>query len=200
MKKHLYKVLILGDAGAGKTSLMNAFVMNKFSHAYKATIGADFITKALNVGDDVVTLQIWDTSGQERFNSLGMPFYRGADCCIFVYDVTRATSLANIEMWYNQLGSCIDSINFDRMSMVLIACKTDLPRIIKKERAENLARRYGMSHYETSAKEMDNIRIPFEHVARKSLKKDKDMELSTELPSDVYLNPSPKSPPKQKCC
>lgn len=81
-KKVLLKVIILGESGVGKTSLMNQYVNKKFSNQYKATIGADFLTKEVIVDDRVVTMQIWDTAGQERFQSLGVAFYRGADCCV----------------------------------------------------------------------------------------------------------------------
>lgn len=81
-KKVLLKVIILGDSGVGKTSLMNQYVNKKFSNQYKATIGADFLTKEVQVDDRTVTMQIWDTAGQERFQSLGVAFYRGADCCV----------------------------------------------------------------------------------------------------------------------
>lgn len=81
-KKTLLKVIILGDSSVGKTSLMNQYVNRKFSNQYKATIGADFLTKELTVDDRTVTMQIWDTAGQERFQSLGVAFYRGADCCV----------------------------------------------------------------------------------------------------------------------
>ncbi|KAJ8910435.1 hypothetical protein NQ315_012577 [Exocentrus adspersus] len=83
-KKVLLKVIILGDSSVGKTSLMNQYVNRKFSNQYKATIGADFLTKEVTVDDRTVTMQIWDTAGQERFQSLGVAFYRGADCCVLV--------------------------------------------------------------------------------------------------------------------
>jgi len=76
-KKVLLKVIILGDSGVGKTSLMNQYVNKKFSNQYKATIGADFLTKEVMVDDRLVTMQIWDTAGQERFQSLGVAF-----CCL----------------------------------------------------------------------------------------------------------------------
>merc|ERR1712167_311499 len=89
-KKVLLKVIILGDSGVGKTSLMNQYVNKKFSKQYKATIGADFLTKEVLIDDKLITMQIWDTAGQERFQSLGVAFYRGADCCVLVYDVNMA--------------------------------------------------------------------------------------------------------------
>merc|ERR1712188_167592 len=101
-KKVLLKVIILGDSGVGKTSLMNQYVNKKFSNQYKATIGADFLTKEVMVDDRLVTMQIWDTAGQERFQSLGLAFYRGADCCVLVYDITNAESFSNLRAWRDE--------------------------------------------------------------------------------------------------
>ncbi|MCO5593721.1 hypothetical protein L7F22_047738 [Adiantum nelumboides] len=101
-KRTLLKVIILGDSGVGKTSLMNQYVNKKFSNQYKATIGADFLTKEVQVEDRLVTMQIWDTAGQERFQSLGVAFYRGADCCVLVYDVNVMKSFENLDNWRNE--------------------------------------------------------------------------------------------------
>ncbi|KUM60597.1 hypothetical protein ACN42_g6527 [Penicillium freii] len=101
-KKVLLKVIILGDSGVGKTSLMNQYVNKKFSGSYKATIGADFLTKEVLVDDRLVTMQIWDTAGQERFQSLGVAFYRGADCCVLVYDVNNSKSFEALDSWRDE--------------------------------------------------------------------------------------------------
>ncbi|KAA8522566.1 hypothetical protein F0562_013073 [Nyssa sinensis] len=98
----LLKVIVLGDSGVGKTSLMNQYVHKKFSQQYKATIGADFVTKELQIDDRLVTLQIWDTAGQERFQSLGVAFYRGADCCVLVYDVNVMRSFDTLDNWHGE--------------------------------------------------------------------------------------------------
>jgi len=98
-KKVLLKIIILGDSGVGKTSLMNQYVNNRFSNQYKATIGADFLTKEILIDDKLVTMQIWDTAGQERFQSLGVAFYRGADACVLVYDITKAKSFESLKNW-----------------------------------------------------------------------------------------------------
>jgi Ras-related protein Rab-7A len=95
----LLKVIILGDSGVGKTSLMNQYVSNRFSEQYKATIGADFLTKEVMIDDKLVTLQIWDTAGQERFQSLGVAFFRGADACILVYDMTDGKTFESLDKW-----------------------------------------------------------------------------------------------------
>ena len=103
--KKTLKIVILGDSGVGKTSLLGRYSTGKFTGQYKATIGADFLTKQNVVVTDqyaqrhLVTLQIWDTAGQERFQSLGVGFYRGADACLLVYDITDPHSLDNLDHW-----------------------------------------------------------------------------------------------------
>uniref|UniRef100_A0A0E0C6Z8 Uncharacterized protein n=1 Tax=Oryza meridionalis TaxID=40149 RepID=A0A0E0C6Z8_9ORYZ len=101
-RRTLLKVIVLGDSGVGKTSLMNQYVHKKFSQQYKATIGADFVTKEVLIEDRLVTLQIWDTAGQERFQSLGVAFYRGADCCVLVYDVNSNRSFDTLNTWHDE--------------------------------------------------------------------------------------------------
>jgi Ras-related protein Rab-7A len=113
MKKTL-KIVILGDSGVGKTSLMNRYAHGKFTGQYKATIGADFLSKddvvvETYAGRSLCTLQIWDTAGQERFQSLGAGFYRGADACLLVYDVTDPHSLDNLDHWRKEF---LDQVGF----------------------------------------------------------------------------------------
>ena len=87
----LFKLLLIGDSGVGKSSLIHFFQKEQFSEHFKPTIGADFANKEIDLGGDrgSCVLQIWDTAGQERFQSLSSAFYRGADCCCMVYDVTK---------------------------------------------------------------------------------------------------------------
>ena len=119
--KKTLKIVILGDAGVGKTSLMNRFATGKFTGQYKATIGADFLSKDNFIVEDnlfqqrhCVGLQLWDTAGQERFQSLGVGFYRGADACLLVYDVTDPHSLDNLDHWrkefLDQVGGGIQGL------------------------------------------------------------------------------------------
>ena len=94
-RKDLLKIIILGDSNVGKTSLMNRYHSGKYTGQYKATIGADFLSKEITHPEDPsrqVSLQIWDTAGQERFQSLGVAFYRGADACVLVYAVGNEKS------------------------------------------------------------------------------------------------------------
>merc|ERR1719330_1347038 len=108
-RKVTLKLVILGNSGVGKTSLMNRYHSNKFTGQYKATIGADFLSKDVTIDDKIATLQIWDTAGQERFQSLGVAFYRGADACLLVYDVTDPRSLEHLQNWRSEFLKQIGS-------------------------------------------------------------------------------------------
>jgi len=120
-KRQLLKVIILGDSGTGKTSLMNRYMLQKFDNRYKATIGADFLARDIEVNGQLVRLQIWDTAGQERYQSLGSAFFRGADACILVFDVTQQESFAHISSWLDEF-----SIQAGRRDCVLLGNKIDL--------------------------------------------------------------------------
>lgn len=95
-KRYQQKLIVLGDSGVGKTSLLNRYVRQEFSQNYRATIGADFLSKEITVDERHISLQLWDTAGQERFQSLGMAFYRGADCCMLVYDITNLKTFQSL--------------------------------------------------------------------------------------------------------
>lgn len=146
-KKVLLKVIILGDSSVGKTSLMNQYVNKRFSNQYKATIGADFLTKEVVVDDRVVTMQvssiftgsvdefgcdilhfsqIWDTAGQERFQSLGVAFYRGADCCVLVFDVTAPNTFKNLDSWRDEFLIQASPRDPEHFPFVVLGNKVDL--------------------------------------------------------------------------
>jgi len=105
---------------------MNQYVNRKFTNQYKATIGADFLTKDVIVDDRVVTMQIWDTAGQERFQSLGVAFYRGADCCVLVYDVTMPKTFQTLESWRDEFLIQSSPRDPDNFPFVVIGNKVDL--------------------------------------------------------------------------
>ena len=99
IRKQFIKLVVIGDSAVGKSSLIHQFQKNAFSENFKPTIGADFANKELVLDDKICVLQIWDTAGQERFQSLSSAFYRGADCCCIVYDMTNVDSFDRLKHW-----------------------------------------------------------------------------------------------------
>ncbi|KAG0674666.1 Rab GTPase ypt7 [Kluyveromyces marxianus] len=173
-KKNILKVIILGDSGVGKTSLMHRYVNDKYSQQYKATIGADFLTKEVIVNDDkVATMQVWDTAGQERFQSLGVAFYRGADCCVLVYDVTNAKSFDNIKSWRDEFLVHANVSSPETFPFVILANKVDVEeskKVVSSRSAQELAKSLGnVPLFFTSAKDAINIQDAFEEIARSAL-------------------------------
>ncbi|KAL4445961.1 hypothetical protein ABPG74_010953 [Tetrahymena malaccensis] len=168
-RKQLYKIIILGDSGVGKTSLMNQYVNQRFTQQYRATVGADFMAKEVTIDDRMVTLQIWDTAGQERFQSLGGAFYRGADCCVLVYDITNKKTFENLESWkeeFKQQGCPKDP---DTFPFVVIGNKSDKAseRKVETEFAQQWCKSNGdIKHFETSAKDDTNVNAAFMAIAK----------------------------------
>lgn len=175
-KKVLLKVIILGDSGVGKTSLMNQYVHKRFSNQYKATIGADFLTKEVMIGDRMVTLQIWDTAGQERFQSLGVAFYRGADSCVLVYDITDSKSFDTLETWKDEFLVHASPRNPDQFPFVVLGNKADLAarRRVSTANAKLWCsdKAHNSPHFETSAKDAVNVEQAFHAIARKALEQE----------------------------
>ncbi|KAL1936621.1 hypothetical protein VTP01DRAFT_755, partial [Rhizomucor pusillus] len=180
-KKVLLKVIILGDSGVGKTSLMNQYVNKKFSSQYKATIGADFLTKEVMVDDKLVTMQIWDTAGQERFQSLGVAFYRGADCCVLVYDVNNNKSYESLGQWHDEFLVQASPRDPDNFPFVVLGNKIDVDeskRMVSQKRAMAFCQAKGnIPYFETSAKEAINVEQAFQTIAKNALQQETDVEL-----------------------
>ncbi|KAH8383559.1 hypothetical protein KR009_009287 [Drosophila setifemur] len=176
-KKSLLKVIILGDSSVGKTSLMNQYVNKRFSNQYKATIGADFCTKEVVVNDRVVTMQIWDTAGQERFQSLGVAFYRGADCCVLVYDVTAPNSFKNLDSWRDEFLIQASPRNPEHFPFVVLGNKVDLDnRQVSTRRAQQWCQsKNDIPYYETSAKEGINVEMAFQTIAKNALEQEAEV-------------------------
>jgi len=183
-KKFLLKVIILGDSGVGKTSLMNMYVNKKFSNQYKATIGADFLTKEVTVKERLVTMQIWDTAGQERFQSLGVAFYRGADSCVLVFDVNVSKSFENLDSWRDEFLIQAGPRDPDNFPFVVLGNKVDLQdaRLVSKRRADQWCKSKGdIPYFETSAKTGSDVEQAFKTIAEKAL------AASDDGPDDPYL-------------
>eukprot|EP00768_Dysnectes_brevis_P003587 gnl/Dysnectes_brevis/2552_a3071_2629.p1 GENE.gnl/Dysnectes_brevis/2552_a3071_2629~~gnl/Dysnectes_brevis/2552_a3071_2629.p1 ORF type:complete len:214 (-),score=39.34 gnl/Dysnectes_brevis/2552_a3071_2629:69-710(-) len=190
-KKHLLKVIILGDSGCGKTSLMERFVSDKFTPQYKPTIGADFLTKELEIDGTKITMQIWDTAGQERFQSLGVTFYRGADACILVFDVTKQKTLIALDSWRDEFLIQAGPGDQDRFPFMVLGNMIDKEgRTVPRTRAESWCSTKGSSitYMETSAMRGDNVHEAFMEVARMALTQDSSSTNHYFLPESYLVN------------
>jgi len=166
---------------------MNKFVNGKFTKQYKATIGADFLTKEILIDDKLVTMQIWDTAGQERFQSLGVAFYRGADSCVLVYDITDQKSFESLDLWMDEFIAQAAPRNPKEFPFVVLGNKSDLAKS-KRQVADAKARSWcknknDIPFFETSAQDNINVEQAFQMVAHNALKQE-----ATTAP--VYLPPT----------
>ncbi|KAD2394363.1 hypothetical protein E3N88_41340 [Mikania micrantha] len=181
-RRTLLKVIILGDSGVGKTSLMNQYVNKKFSNQYKATIGADFLTKEVELEDRLFTLQIWDTAGQERFQSLGVAFYRGADCCVLVYDVNVQKSFDDLNNWREEFLIQASPSDPENFPFIVLGNKVDVDggnsRVVSEKKARAwCASKGNIPYFETSAKEGINVEEAFQVIAKNALKSGEEEEI-----------------------
>ena len=145
----------------GKTSILHKYVSNKFIEEHKATIGADFSTKEIMIDDNrLITLQIWDTAGQERFQSLGNAFYRGADACVLVYDITSLQSFQRIQTWRDNFLHQSSPDKPESFPFLLMGNKADLEdqRQVTNEQATAYCdKQKCMKFFETSALTGQNL-------------------------------------------
>jgi Ras-related protein Rab-7A len=197
-KKQLLKVIILGDSGVGKTCLLNQYVSKKWDTRYKATIGADFMTKDIEINGQDVTFQLWDTAGQERFQSLGAAFYRGADAFVLVFDVTASESFQHISGWKEEF-----IMQAGAKPCVLLGnkCDLDTKRTVPERTAKQWCQQDNVPYYETSAKDNTNVTEAFKHIAELGLAAKPPVEEGAVLPTTVNMKDRPKqSAQKKKDC
>lgn len=168
-KSTFLKVVLLGDGGVGKSSLMNRFVSGKFDSQSFHTIGVEFLNKDVSVEGQSYTLQIWDTAGQERFKSLRTPFYRGSDLCLLVYAVDDVESFKNLAMWRKEFLYYADVREKDNFPFILLGNKIDVnERAVSEEEAHHFCREIGgIPYYETSAKDSTNVDVAFNAAVKR---------------------------------
>ncbi|XP_021735571.1 ras-related protein RABG3d isoform X2 [Chenopodium quinoa] len=170
---------------------MNQFVNHKFSNQYKATIGADFLTKEVQIDDRLFTLQIWDTAGQERFQSLGVAFYRGADCCVLVYDVNVTKSFDDLNRWREDFLLQASPHDPDNFPFVVLGNKIDVDggnsRVVSSKKAKAwCASKGNIPYFETSAKDGTNVEAAFQCIAKNAIKN--EPEEDTYLPDTIDMS------------
>eukprot|EP01038_Epipyxis_sp_PR26KG_P011210 gene11210-15041_t len=162
---YLFKLVLIGDNGVGKSALLLRFAENTFSEipASSATIGVDFKFRILKVEKKTVKLQIWDTAGQERFKTITSAYYRGADGIIMIYDITNHDSFRHMNEWFQEVNryaseSCVK---------LIVANKIDLEnRVISINEGKTYAQSLNLPFIETSASDGTNVEEAFQLIAQ----------------------------------
>lgn len=166
---NLLKILLVGDSGVGKSSLLLRFTSDKFEANTNPTIGVDFRIKYVTVGGKRVKLTIWDTAGQERFRTLTSSYYRGAHGVIFVYDVTRKETFESLgDIWMQEVDMYS---TIDNAVKLVVANKVDkqIEREVARDQGSAFARQHGTLFVETSAKANTAVNQAFEELVAKIL-------------------------------
>ncbi|CAH8558824.1 unnamed protein product [Schistosoma turkestanicum] len=151
----LFKIVLIGDSGVGKTNLRSRFTNDEFNLESKSTIGVDFATKNVKIDGKVVKAQIWDTAGQERYRAITSTYYRGAVGALLVYDISKPHTFFNLDKWLEELKEYAS----DDIVVMLVGNKCDLKhlRCVLTEDARKFAEGKGISFMETSALDSVNV-------------------------------------------
>lgn len=158
----LFKVVLIGDSGVGKSNLLSRFTRNEFSLESKSTIGVEFATRSIQVDGKTVKAQIWDTAGQERYRAITSAYYRGAVGALLVYDIAKHLTYENIERWLRELRDYADQ----NIVLALVGNKSDLRhlRAVPTEEARAFAQQHDLSFIETSALDSTNVDAAFHNI------------------------------------
>eukprot|EP00930_Biecheleria_cincta_P028588 TRINITY_DN19956_c0_g1_i1.p1 TRINITY_DN19956_c0_g1~~TRINITY_DN19956_c0_g1_i1.p1 ORF type:complete len:225 (+),score=40.73 TRINITY_DN19956_c0_g1_i1:105-779(+) len=196
-----YKIIIIGDAGAGKSCLFHQFREGKFKKQTMSTIGVEFGSKIITLQNEHrrVKLNVWDTAGQERYRAVTRSYYRGAVGAVILFDITSAESFKHVPGWVQDARDQTD----DTIDIMLVGNKCDLAdqREVKFMDATRWARNNNLLFLETSAVTGENVQEVFQILAQTiQAKKDKMAETATVERSDVVQLQQPAGPAPQSCC
>jgi len=159
---YLYKVVLIGDSGVGKSNLLSRFTRNEFNLETKSTIGVEFATRSIQTEGKTIKAQIWDTAGQERYRAITSAYYRGAVGALLVYDIAKYSTFKNVERWLTELRE-----NADRnIVIMLVGNKSDLRHLreVPTEEAKAFSEKHKLSFIETSALDSTNVELAFQNI------------------------------------
>lgn len=204
----IFKVVLIGDSGVGKTNILSRYVRDDFSIETKSTVGVEFGSKVLKVNNTNIKIQIWDTAGQERYKSITKAYYKGAKGAFVVYDITRKETFSSVEKWVDELKNNGD----EGVCIILLGNKCDLEeqRQVPTEDAMRKSDCYKIAFCETSAMQAVNIDKAFtimvEEIMKQIGKKDEGRvnSIGNNDKNGIILDPNPekekKIDSKKKCC
>ncbi|KAJ3424957.1 ras-related protein rab-5c [Anaeramoeba flamelloides] len=190
LKKNVIKIVMLGQTGCGKTSLVIRYIDDNFSETTSTTIGAAFFRKTLVINDEKVNVRLWDTSGQERFKSLVPLYYRHAAGAVLVFDPQDKLSFEKLKYWQNELQNNCDNVPL----MAIAANKYDLSENLSEnnemlQKAQDYAEEIGSGFFRTSAKTGKSVDEIFDHLIRLIVEKRKKLSIVNE-PMNVLIKPT----------
>lgn len=162
---YIFKIIVIGDSGVGKSSLTVRLSEDVFYKDYASTIAIDFRMHQMSYMDKRVRLQIWDTAGQERFQSVATAFYRGANGVLLCFDLTHRPSFVHLDQWMDR----VKQQALPGIPCLLVGCKSDEARSsrqVTREEAVAWAQQHNMSFIETSAKEKENVQTAFQQITK----------------------------------
>ncbi|EPS93053.1 hypothetical protein FOMPIDRAFT_1026640 [Fomitopsis schrenkii] len=204
---YLFKVVLIGDSGVGKSNLLSRFTRNEFNLETKSTIGVEFATRSITVDGKTLKAQIWDTAGQERYRAITAAYYRGAVGALLVYDISKHQTYVNVTRWLKELRDHADS----NIVIMLVGNKSDLKhlRAVPTDEAKAFATENNLSFMETSALDASNVESAFQTiltdiyriVSSKSLEQSAD-PIKPSAGDSITVAPSVDANANQsnKCC
>ncbi|XP_030321140.1 ras-related protein Rab-25 [Calypte anna] len=197
----VFKVVLVGESGVGKTNLLSRFTRNEFNHDSRTTIGVEFSTRTLPVGDAVVKAQIWDTAGLERYRAITSAYYRGAVGALVVFDITKHQSYDVVARWLKELYDHAEP----NVVVMLVGNKSDLAqaREVPMEEAKMFADNKGLLFLETSALDSTNVEQAFETILKEifhKVQRQKQRSSPSHTVSLARESQVPAQLEKRPCC
>ena len=181
----IFKIVIIGDSGVGKTNLIGRYLKNEYKEDSKATVGVEFGEKKYEINGLKIKAQIWDTAGQERYRAITSMYYKGAKGGLIVFDLSSKSTFQNVEKWFNEIKKTADPT----INLILIGNKSDLKdkRQISTEEGENKAKEMNVAYLETSALNCDNVDKAFDLLIQEITKKmKKEIEEEEYEENDIH--------------
>jgi len=159
---YLFKTVLIGDSGVGKSNLLTRFTRNEFNLESKSTIGVEFATRSVETDGKVIKAQIWDTAGQERYRAITSAYYRGAVGALLVYDISKRSTYENVGRWLSELREHAD----ENIVIMLVGNKRDLRhmRQVSTDEAKEFAQQNNLFFIETSALDSTNVELAFKRI------------------------------------